>query len=78
MAGVQTDFLRGVTHDLQTPLTSIRAVAAELREATGLDDAARADLDTIAHQADRLLRRSATLRIAPGGRRPHPPPDVIC
>ena len=25
MAAVQTDFLRGITHDLQTPLTSIRA-----------------------------------------------------
>jgi signal transduction histidine kinase len=61
MAAVQTDFLRGVTHDLQTPLTSIRAVAAELREASGLDDAARADLDTIAHQADRLRRMVSQL-----------------
>ena len=56
MAAVQTDFLRGITHDLQSPLTSIRAVAAELREAAGLDDAGRDDLDTIAHQADRLRR----------------------
>jgi len=61
MAAVQTDFLRGVTHDLQTPLTSIRAVAAELREASGLDDAARGDLDTIAHQADRLRRMVSQL-----------------
>ena len=30
MAGVQADFLRGVTHDLQTPLTSIAALATEL------------------------------------------------
>jgi predicted transcriptional regulator len=30
VAALQTDFLRGVTHDLQTPLTSIGAVAAEL------------------------------------------------
>jgi signal transduction histidine kinase len=56
LAALQTDFLRGVTHDLQTPLTSIRAVAAELRDSAGLDDAARTDLDTIAHQADRLRR----------------------
>jgi two-component system sensor histidine kinase KdpD len=56
MAAVQTDFLRGVTHDLQTPLTSIGAVASELRRSASLDDAARADLDTVAHQADRLRR----------------------
>ncbi len=31
MAGIQADFLRGVTHDLQTPLTSIGALATELR-----------------------------------------------
>ena len=56
LAALQTDFLRGVTHDLQTPLTSIRALAAELRQSKGLDEAARGDLDTIAHQADRLRR----------------------
>src|SRR5574338_31180 len=56
MAAVQTDFLRGITHDLQTPLTSIRALAAELRDAGCLSEAGRADLDTIAHQADRLRR----------------------
>lgn len=56
MAAVQTDFLRGVTHDLQTPLTRIGALADELRAAVGDDQAARADLDTIEHQADRLRR----------------------
>ncbi len=56
MAALQTDFLRGVTHDLQTPLTSIGAVAAELHESPGLDPAGRADLETIAQQADRLRR----------------------
>jgi two-component system sensor histidine kinase KdpD len=56
MAAVQADFLRGVTHDLQTPLTSIRALASELGSAAGTDASARADLDTIAHQADRLRR----------------------
>jgi signal transduction histidine kinase len=56
MAAVQTDFLRGITHDLQTPLTSIRAVASELQQSRGIDDAARADLETIAQQADRLRR----------------------
>ena len=56
MAVVQTDFLRGVSHDLQTPLTSIRALAGDLRETPSTDPAARIDLDTIAHQADRLRR----------------------
>jgi signal transduction histidine kinase len=61
LAAVQTDFLRGVTHDLQTPLTSIGAAAAELRETAGLDEGARNDLDTIAHQADRLRRMVSQL-----------------
>ncbi|MEX0626956.1 MAG: HAMP domain-containing sensor histidine kinase [Chloroflexota bacterium] len=56
MAAVQTDFLRGITHDLQTPLTSIRAVASELQQSDGVDDTARNDLETIAQQADRLRR----------------------
>jgi len=56
MAAVQTDFLRGITHDLQTPLTSIRALASELQQSEVVDAAARIDLETIAHQADRLRR----------------------
>ena len=64
MASVQADFLRGVSHDLQTPLTSIRALAEEVRAAPGLADDARADLDTIAHQADRLRRMVAQLLVA--------------
>jgi signal transduction histidine kinase len=64
MAAIQTDFLRGVTHDLQSPLTSIRAVAAELSRADDLDEAARADLDTIAYQADRLRRMVSQLLVA--------------
>ena len=56
MAAVQTDFLRGITHDLQTPLTSIRALASELQQGDQVDTAARIDLETIAQQADRLRR----------------------
>ena len=56
MAGVQSDFLRGITHDLQTPLTSIRALASELQRSEGIDTAGRIDLETIAQQADRLRR----------------------
>lgn len=56
MAAVQSDFLRGITHDLQTPLTSIRAVAAELLATEKLSASAQRDLGTIAHQADRMRR----------------------
>jgi signal transduction histidine kinase len=56
MATVQSDFLRGITHDLQTPLTSIRALASELGHSDAIDTAGRIDLQTIAQQADRLRR----------------------
>jgi signal transduction histidine kinase len=64
MAAVQTDFLRGVTHDLQTPLTRIRALASELRSVPSLGGPEQADLDTIAHQADRLRRMVSQLLVA--------------
>jgi signal transduction histidine kinase len=64
MATVQADFLRGVTHDLQTPLTSIGALATELKADSAVPDAARADLDTITHQADRLRRMVSQLLVA--------------
>jgi len=63
LAGVQSDFLRGVTHDLQTPLTSIRAVASELRGRAGNDLDARNDLEVIVHQAERLRRMVSQLLI---------------
>lgn len=56
LASVQSDFLRGISHDLQTPLTSIRALAGEIATVPSLDATAREDLATIAHQADRLRR----------------------
>jgi signal transduction histidine kinase len=56
LAAVQSDFLRGITHDLQTPLTSIRALAAGIGEEAELTDQGRSDLEAIAHQADRLRR----------------------
>jgi signal transduction histidine kinase len=64
MAGVQNDFLRGVTHDLQSPLTSIGAAASELRGQPGLSAAAASDLETISHQAERLRRMVGQLLIA--------------
>ncbi len=64
LAGVQADFLRGVTHDLQTPLTSIGALATELRANAAVPDSARLDLETISHQADRLRRMVGQLLVA--------------
>lgn len=61
MGMLQRDFLRGITHDLQTPLTSIRAVASELRATSGLGESAVTDLSVIEHQADRLRRMVAQL-----------------
>jgi len=63
MAQVQSDFLRGVSHDLQTPLTSIRALATELQALPNLGRLAREDLDVIGHQADRLSRMVAQLLV---------------
>lgn len=60
LATLQRDFLRAVSHDLQAPLTSIGALAAEVRAAT--DDArTREDLEIIAFQTDRLRRMVAQL-----------------
>lgn len=63
MAAIQRDFLRAVSHDLQTPLTSIRAIAAEVRAQPGLSDQSVHDLDTIEHQADRLRRMVGQLLV---------------
>ena len=64
LAAVQADFLRGVTHDLQTPLTSIGALATELRANQAVPQSARDDLATITHQAERLRRMVSQLLIA--------------
>ena len=64
LARIQADFLRGVTHDLQTPLTSIGALATELGADASLSPAAQGDLDTITHQAERLRRMVSQLLVA--------------
>lgn len=64
LAAVQADFLRGVTHDLQTPLTSIGALATELRANDAVPPSARADLESITHQAERLRRMVSQLLVA--------------
>ncbi|MGH2445257.1 MAG: sensor histidine kinase [Candidatus Limnocylindria bacterium] len=64
LAAVQADFLRGVTHDLQTPLTSIGALATELGADPRLSSTAQSDLEMISHQADRLRRMVSQLLVA--------------
>lgn len=64
LATIQADFLRGVTHDLQTPLTSISALATELRADESVPARARADLESITHQAERLRRMVSQLLVA--------------
>jgi two-component system phosphate regulon sensor histidine kinase PhoR len=49
------EFLRGVSHNLQTPLTSIRAYVDQLRSEAG-DASNKRRLGIVAEQADRLTR----------------------
>ena len=49
------EFLRGVSHNLQTPLTSIRAYVDQLRSEAG-DASRERRLGIVAEQADRLTR----------------------
>lgn len=55
LSSVQRDFLRGVTHDLQSPLASIGATASDLREQLQ-GQSADAELQVIAEQTRRLQR----------------------
>jgi two-component system sensor histidine kinase KdpD len=49
--------LRSVSHDLRTPLASIRAVASDLRDGAVYDDATRAELlATVCDESERLDR----------------------
>jgi signal transduction histidine kinase len=49
------EFLRGVSHNLQTPLTSIRAYVEQLRSSSP-ENAADRRLQIVAEQSDRLTR----------------------
>lgn len=54
--------LRSVSHDLRTPLSTIRAVAGDLRDGPEYDDATRAELlATVCDEAERLDRIVANL-----------------
>jgi len=67
--------LRSVSHDLRTPLASIRAVASDLRDGTTYDDETRTELlETVCDEAERLDRIVANLlslsRIEAGALKP--------
>lgn len=54
--------LRSVSHDLRTPLATIRAVASDLRSGTDYDEDTKAELlDLVSDEADRLDRLVANL-----------------
>src|SRR5438874_340993 len=54
--------LRSVSHDLRTPLASIRAVASDLRDGAAYDEETRAELlETVCDEAERLDRIVANL-----------------
>jgi two-component system sensor histidine kinase KdpD len=54
--------LRSVSHDLRTPLATIRAVTSDLRDGTDYDDETRAELlDLVGDEAERLDRLVANL-----------------
>jgi two-component system sensor histidine kinase VicK len=60
LSETKSEFLRGVSHNLQTPLTSIRAIAADLAEASQTGRAASPSADRglgiIVEQSERLSR----------------------
>src|SRR3954452_5872505 len=67
--------LRSVSHDLRTPLATIRAVATDLRDGAEHDEATRQELlDAVADEAERLDRLVGNLlsmsRIEAGALRP--------
>ena len=67
--------MRAVSHDLRTPLSTIRAVASDLRSGTNYDDATREELlDLVSDEAQRLDRIVANLlslsRIEAGALKP--------
>lgn len=68
--------LRSVSHDLRTPLATIRAVTSDLRDGAKYDDATRLELlDLVGDEAERLDRLVANLldmsRIEAGALQPN-------
>lgn len=61
LSAIQKDFLRGVTHDLQSPLASIQAMASELRQGHHSLGTGEFELRAIEHHAERLRRMVSQL-----------------
>jgi signal transduction histidine kinase len=76
LSEVKDDFLRGVSHNLQTPLTSIKSNAEAIAAADGAQDAR---LTTISDQADRLSRMVQQLLLVSRleSQPPRPDTDVL-
>src|SRR5207237_4143238 len=71
----RTALLRSVSHDLRTPLATIRAVASDLRDGARYDEPTTKELlDTVCDEVERLDRLVANLlsvsRIEAGALRP--------
>ena len=76
LSEVKDDFLRGVSHNLQTPLTSIKSNAEALAAVAGAPDAR---LETISDQTDRLSRMVQQLLLVSRleSQPPRPNADVL-
>jgi signal transduction histidine kinase len=74
VAQMKSDFLSNITHELKTPLTSIRMFIETLQEGRVTDEAERNEcLSVIAHESDRLsglIQRVLDLSRFEGGKRP--------
>lgn len=79
LARDRSALLRSVSHDLRTPLATVRAVATDLREGTAYDEATRKELlGMVCDEAERLDRLVSNLlsmsRIEAGALVPVPHP----
>jgi two-component system sensor histidine kinase KdpD len=75
---LRTSLLRAVSHDLRTPLTSIRLEVESLSGRLGADPGVADSLRSLAREQERLTRRIDNLlssaRLESGLARPHPEP----
>jgi two-component system sensor histidine kinase KdpD len=77
LGDARSALLRSVSHDLRTPLVTIKAVTSDLRDGPAYDDKVRDDLlDLVGDEAERLDRLVANLlslsRVETGSLEPEP------
>jgi signal transduction histidine kinase len=82
MAGMRSQFVSSVSHELKTPLTAIRMFAETLRLGRAKDPATQAEyLDTIVNESERLTRLLNNVldfsKIEQGKRTYHPAPASL-